>query len=50
MDIERFEVKNAANSVEIAASRFKMQQIVRKMDRAGNQKKNGKNQQTNSRP
>ena len=44
MNEERFEVKNAANAVEIAASRFKMPQIVRKMqivrtmDRAGHKK------------
>ena len=33
MDKERFEVKNVTNTVEIAASRFKMLQIVRNMDR-----------------
>ena len=42
MDKERFEVQNAANTVEIAASRFKMLQIARKMDRTVNPKKKPK--------
>ena len=40
MDKEKFEVQNAANTVEIAASKFKMLQIARKMDRTVNPKKN----------
>ena len=48
MDKERFEVQNAANTGEIAASRFKMLHIVRKMDRTGNpqKKQNEKNKPT----
>ena len=46
MDKERFEVQNAANTVEIAASRFKMLQIARKMDRNVNPKKIPKQFQT----
>ena len=47
MDKERFEVKNAANTVEIAASRFKMLQIARKMDRTVNPKKNPQTEKRN---
>ena len=35
---ERFEVQNAVNIVEIAASRFKILQIARKVDRTVNPK------------
>ena len=38
MDKERFELKNAANTVEMAASSSKMLQIARKMDRTGSPK------------
>ena len=52
MDKERFEVQNAANTVEITVSRFKMLQIARNMDRTVNQKikTNGKKTLNNSRP
>ena len=52
MDKERFVVQNAANTVEIAASRFEMLQIARKMDRTMNLKKslNVKTKLNNSRP
>jgi len=36
MENERFELKNAANTVEMAASSSKMLQIAREMDRTGN--------------
>ena len=39
MGKERFEVQNAANTVEIAASTFKMLQLARTMDRTVNPKK-----------
>ena len=42
MENERFELKHAANTVEMAASRFKMLQIAKKMDRTGNNKKQRK--------
>jgi len=35
----RFELKNAANTVEMPHSSSKILQIARKMDRTGNQKK-----------
>jgi hypothetical protein len=51
VDKERFEVQNAANTGEIAASRFKMLHIVRKMDRTGNPpKKQNEKKQTNTIP
>ena len=36
MQNERFELKNATNTVEMAASSSKMLQIAREMDRTGN--------------
>ena len=56
MNEERFEVKNAPNAVEIAASRVKMPQIVRKMqivrtmDRAGHKILNGKKRKNKTIP
>ena len=54
MDKERFEVQNAANTVEIAAFRVKMLQIARKMDRTVNPKNNPQTEKNkspnNSRP
>ena len=47
MDKERFEVQTAANTVEIAVSRFKMLQIARIMDRTVNPKKITKRKKKN---
>ena len=43
MENERFELKNAANTVEMAHSSSKILQIARKMDRTWNQKKTEEN-------
>ena len=51
MENERFSLKNAANTVDMAASSSKMLQIARKMNRTGNPKepkrKKNKTRETN---